>query len=162
MNYEHSSLSVEPICQQVLRRLVELACDLLGAVDSAIWTLEGNTLSLRMTSAGYRDGNEIPLHGSLTGLAILGSGPVTSGDVRTDPRFHRPDLARAQGWEQAIVVPLMASDDLDLSQAGEMGNSHRTLCYRWMSVSIQPPLPWERVGVRAARGIADYRLTRDP
>jgi signal transduction histidine kinase len=37
--------------------------------------------------------------------------PVTTGDVRTDPRFHRPDLAHAQDWAGALVVPLMASKD---------------------------------------------------
>jgi signal transduction histidine kinase len=31
--------------------------------------------------------------------------------VRADPRFHRPDLARAQKWDRALIVPLLSSSD---------------------------------------------------
>jgi signal transduction histidine kinase len=34
---------------------------------------------------------------------------VTADNLRTDPRFHRPDLAAAQGWARALIVPLLAS-----------------------------------------------------
>jgi GAF domain-containing protein len=105
-------LLVQP-CQQVLSRLVELACDLLNAAASAIWTLEDDQLILQVASAGYRRGERLPLHGSLTGQAIINRGPVTADDVRSDPRFNRRDLARAQGWTQALVVPLLDSDDYE-------------------------------------------------
>jgi signal transduction histidine kinase/putative methionine-R-sulfoxide reductase with GAF domain len=98
-------------CQQVLSHLVDLACDLLNAAASAIWTLEGDQLILQVASAGHRHGECLPLHGSLTGQAILSGGPVVADDVRIDPRFHRPDLARAQNWAQALVVPLLASGE---------------------------------------------------
>jgi signal transduction histidine kinase/putative methionine-R-sulfoxide reductase with GAF domain len=101
-------LLAEP-CQKVLGRLVELACDLLDAAASAIWTLDGDQLILQVASAGFERGEQVPLHGSLTGQAILCGGPVTSDDMRTDPRFNRPDLARAQGWVRALIVPLLAS-----------------------------------------------------
>jgi signal transduction histidine kinase len=94
-----------------LSRLVELACGLLNAAASAIWTLEGEQLTLQVASAGYQRGERLPLHGSLTGQVILNGGPITTDDVRTDPRFHRPDLAQAQDWTRALVVPLLASDD---------------------------------------------------
>jgi signal transduction histidine kinase/putative methionine-R-sulfoxide reductase with GAF domain len=101
-------LLAEP-CQKVLGRLVELACDLLDAAASAIWTLDGDRLILQVASAGFERGEQVPLHGSLTGQAILCGGPVTADDMRTDPRFNRPDLARAQGWVRALIVPLLAS-----------------------------------------------------
>lgn len=96
---------------QVFAHLVELACDLLNAAASAIWVLEGEHLILRAASTGHVRGDRLPLHGSLIGQAILARGPVTSEDVRSDPRFRRPDLARAQGWTQGLVVPLLASDE---------------------------------------------------
>ena len=100
-------LLAEP-CQKVLGRLVELARDLLAAAASAIWTLDGDQLILQVASAGFERGESVPLHGSLTGQAILCGGPVTADDMRTDPRFNRPDLARAQGWVRALIVPMLA------------------------------------------------------
>jgi signal transduction histidine kinase len=34
-----------------------------------------------------------------------------ANDVRTDPRFHRPDLAQSQSWARALIVPLQAGDE---------------------------------------------------
>jgi len=98
-------LLVEP-CQVVLERLVELACDLLNASASAIWTLRDEALVLAAASAGYARGDRLSLHGSLTGQAVLRRMAVTSDDVRTDPRFEHPELARAHGWTRALIVPL--------------------------------------------------------
>ncbi len=97
--------------QQVLNRLVELACDLLNAAASAIWALEDDLLILQAASAGHMRGERLPLHGSLIGQAIITRDPVMSDDVGTDPRFCRSDLARAQGWTHALVVPMLASED---------------------------------------------------
>jgi signal transduction histidine kinase len=99
------------LSQQVLDRLAELACDLLNAAASAIWTLEEDQLALQAASAGHMRGERLPLHSSLTGQAIISQAPITSDDVCADPRFCRPDLARAQGWTRALVVPMLASDD---------------------------------------------------
>lgn len=108
---EVAQLLLAQPCEQVLSRLVELACDLLNAAASAIWTLEDEQLTLQVASAGYERGERLPLYGSLAGQAILSSGPVTADDVRTDPRFHRPDLACAQNWSRALIVPLLSSGD---------------------------------------------------
>ncbi|MGQ9584380.1 MAG: GAF domain-containing protein [Anaerolineae bacterium] len=108
---EVAELLLTQPCRQVLNRLVDLACDLLNAAASAIWTLEGEYLTLQVASAGYQRGDHLPLHGSLTGQAVLSRSPVTADDIRTDPRFNRPDLARDQGWSRALIVPMLASDD---------------------------------------------------
>ena len=97
--------------RQVLSRLVDLACDLLNASASAIWILQGEQLILEAASAGYQRGEHLPLQGSLTGEAILRNTSVTADNVRTDPRFHRPDLAHAQSWSRALIVPLSADGD---------------------------------------------------
>jgi GAF domain-containing protein len=103
-------LLVQP-CQMVLIRLAELACDLLNAAASAIWTLEESWLVLRVASQGDAHDPRIPLEGSLAGQAVLARSPVTAEDVRSDPRFNRQDLARANGWTRALVVPLLAGDE---------------------------------------------------
>jgi signal transduction histidine kinase/putative methionine-R-sulfoxide reductase with GAF domain len=131
---EVAQLLLAQPCQQVLGRLVELACELLNAAASAIWTLEpepedagqpagaAETLVLRAASPGYvpqapgpgqsqQAVRRLPLHGSLAGEAVLTRSAVTAEDVRSEVRFSQPDLARANGWKRALIVPLLASGD---------------------------------------------------
>ena len=96
--------------QKVLTHLAELACDLLDASASAIWTLKGEELLLEASSQGYEHGERIPLKDSLTGQAVLSRAPVVTDDVRSDDRFHRPDLAQMQNWSRALIVPLLPGD----------------------------------------------------
>jgi signal transduction histidine kinase/putative methionine-R-sulfoxide reductase with GAF domain len=103
-------LLAEP-CRQVLDRLVELACDLLNATASAIWTLQDGQLILRAASSGHQPRGTIPLHGSLTGQAIITGSPVTIDNLPVDPTPDWPELAGDPGWTQALIVPLLASGD---------------------------------------------------
>ena len=82
---------------EVLNHLVAVACTLLNVGASAIWTLQGDRLILAAARGGHVRGDNLSLHDSLTGQAILSRGPVTSADVRSDPRFSWPDLARRTG-----------------------------------------------------------------
>jgi len=102
-------LLTQPV-EQVLSRLVELACDLLNATASVIWTLQDDILIVRAASAGHR-GENIPLQGSLAGQAILSRSPVTSHDVSSDPRISQSELAYVQVRTQALIVPLLARED---------------------------------------------------
>lgn len=95
--------------QQVLERLVALACDLLGGAASAIWLLEEESLTLQAASTGHVRGDRLSLHGSLTGQVILNREGLVSEDVAADPRFGWPELARAQGWKRGLIVPLIAA-----------------------------------------------------
>ncbi|MCX7852847.1 MAG: GAF domain-containing protein, partial [Caldilineales bacterium] len=94
--------------QQVFDRVVELACELLNVPVAALWVREEDELILQSATRGHRRGERVSLRGSLTGQAVVEGRIVTSEDVRSDPRFQWPDLARSQGWTQAIVVPLTA------------------------------------------------------
>ncbi len=98
-------------CDKVLNHLVEQACDLLNAAASAIWTVKGDQLILQAASAGYHHSDCLPLHDSLAGQAIISRGPVTADNVSTDARFNRSDLARDQGWNRALIVPMLTSED---------------------------------------------------
>jgi signal transduction histidine kinase len=108
---EVAQLLLAQPCEQVLNRLVGLSCELLNAAASAIWTLEGDELVLQVASTGYQRGERLPLNSSLAGQAVIESWPVRADDVRTDPRFNRPDLARDQDWSRALVVPLLTNGD---------------------------------------------------
>ena len=99
--------------ETVLNRLAELSQDLLNAVSSSIWVLDGDQLILQASSPGQDHSQSLPLHKSLAGQAVLSRGPVTVSDASTDTRFHRADLARTQGWSRVLVVPLLSSGDSD-------------------------------------------------
>jgi signal transduction histidine kinase len=108
---EVAKLLLAQPCQQVLDHLAAMACDLLNTTSSAIWLLEKDELALAASSGGYRHSSRIPLTGSLTGQAILERNAIVADDVRSDPRFHRPDLAIEQNWGRALIVPLLAGDE---------------------------------------------------
>jgi len=98
-------------CEHVLSRLVELACDLLNATASAIWTLKDDQLILQAASSGYQFEEIMPLYGSLTGQAIVRCSPVTTEDISAGSFADWPELSGAQTWNQVLVVPLLASGD---------------------------------------------------
>ncbi|MBN1978558.1 MAG: GAF domain-containing protein [Anaerolineae bacterium] len=108
---EVAQLLLAQPCEQVLGRLVDLACELLNGAASAIWTLEGDELVLQVASTGYQRGERLPLGSSLAGQAIIERRPVRADDMRTDPRFNRPDLAREQDWSRALIVPLLTNGE---------------------------------------------------
>ncbi len=110
---EVAQLLLAQPCQKVLTRLAELACNLLDAATSAIWTLKGQELILEASSGEYQHGDRIPLQNSLIGQAVQNRSAVTSEDVRVDGRFNRPDLARDQNWSRALIVPLLAGNGDD-------------------------------------------------
>lgn len=96
--------------KQVLAHLAEIACDLLNASASAIWLMHDKELILEASSGGHHHGDRMPVNNSLTGQAVLTREAVVAYDVRTDPRFHRQDLAQSQNWVRALIVPMLVSD----------------------------------------------------
>ena len=103
-------LQAQP-CEQVLKRLVELACDLLNTTASAIWSLRDDQLILQVACSDYHPDKIIPLHGNLIGQAIIGREPVTTEKIRADSSLGWPEPASDQDWSQALIVPLLASGD---------------------------------------------------
>ncbi len=97
--------------QYIFDRLAEVACDLLNTSSSAIWLLEKDELILRASSGTSRHGDRIPLHNSLTGLALLQKDSINSEDVMNDPRFFNPDLARLNNWRRAFITPLIPGEN---------------------------------------------------
>jgi signal transduction histidine kinase/transcriptional regulator with GAF, ATPase, and Fis domain len=98
-------------CQELLDHLTDTACNLLNASASAIWLRKDEELLLKSACGSFEHGERIPLGNSLTGQAVLENTTVVAQDVRTDPRFYRPDLAKAQNWARALVVPLMTGEE---------------------------------------------------
>ena len=72
--------------------------------------IEEDKLVLRASNNGGRRGQRVSLHHSLTGQAILERKAVVADDLRKEQRFAQRDLARAQGWSGALIMPLLAGD----------------------------------------------------
>jgi signal transduction histidine kinase len=79
--------------------------------------LEGEQLVLHAATSGHAVGERLPLRDTLAGQAVQTRAPVLSDDVRTDPRFGRPDLAQTQGWARALVAPLSAAGESEQESA---------------------------------------------
>lgn len=121
---EVARLIITQPCDTVLENVTSLSCDLLNASVSALWLRNDQELVLKSSSGDFIHGESIPVDGSLTGQAILSREPVIAYDVRTDPRFHRKDLAKSQNWTRALIVPLTAGgDDLPLGALGVYSSS---------------------------------------
>lgn len=101
-----------PDLDELLRLVIDRACDLINVPVASIWTIgDANTLVLRQSTAGHRRGRQLPLDRSLTGRAIRLRQPIAIDDVRVHPDFHHKELAVEQGWVSAIVVPLLIPDE---------------------------------------------------
>lgn len=97
--------------QEVLARLVELACDLLNVSTANIWLRDGEWLTLQASHGAFQQERRLPLNNSLTGQAILTRTTIMTSDLRADERFYRPDLALAQDWRRALILPLAIGAD---------------------------------------------------
>jgi signal transduction histidine kinase len=97
--------------REVLTRLADLACDLLDASSSAIWSRKDQDLILEVSSAGYQHADCLPVSDSLAGQAVQNRTAVISEDVRIDERFNRLDLARNQNFTRALIVPLLPGNE---------------------------------------------------
>ncbi len=98
---------------EVFALLLERACDLLNAPQSAIWRLdfdEPRSLVLRAHRGDFPPGYRVPVSGSLLGTAVLTRQPVICTDMTSDPRVGRRDLARRMHWSAALIVPLTIRD----------------------------------------------------
>ena len=99
-------------CQQVLDHLGAVAGDLLNASSNAIWLLsENDELKLVASNGAFQPGDKIPLHKSLTGLAILQKKSISTNNAASDPLFNRSDMVDSQNSSRALIVPLLAGDD---------------------------------------------------
>lgn len=98
---------------ELLRLIIERACDLIHVSDGSIWLVqaEDDTLLLRQSTDTVRIGETLSLRNSFTGQAVRLRQPVTIDDIRFEPKFMHPEMAEQRGWVSAIVVPLLAAQD---------------------------------------------------
>ncbi len=110
----HGSLDMEEILQESVAALRGLS----HAPHVAIYLMEPNGDRLRLAASHGFDremlqtGETLPLHGSLSGLALASGGPLVTQDVATDDRVEprvRAALAAA-GIRSGVVLPMIDHD----------------------------------------------------
>ena len=90
----------------VLSRLVVLANELLNAKASSIWILDGSEVTLRAATSSAKEGDRIPLDGSLPGIVIAGQEAMTIDRVMLQAFSWQPDIVGVEAGSRAWAVPL--------------------------------------------------------
>ncbi|MBE7558087.1 GAF domain-containing protein [bacterium] len=103
-----SSLEREEILNTVVARTTQLmrvkmcALFLLDESGTALYPETAYGCSPR-----YLESRALSLENSLLGQAARERRPVLSLNVRTDPRYHQPDLAREEGLYSLLAAPMV-------------------------------------------------------
>jgi GAF domain-containing protein/CheY-like chemotaxis protein len=100
---------------QVLRRVVEAAVELLDSAMARLWLLDDDgsrfTLGAAAGAVPAPEGlREIPAGEGLVGLAVARRGAITMPDVANDPRTPNAARLHAEGIASASAVPLTVGD----------------------------------------------------
>lgn len=110
--------AIEEVTEQLVARspdelfalLIERACDLLNVPHGAVWEVdwgEPQSLTLRASNGNFPPRYQVPVKGSLIGMAVLTRRPIVSADLPNDARILRRELAQQMGWASALIVPLV-------------------------------------------------------
>ena len=97
----------------VMRRVVDQALSLIGPADGAVVELVGDDLLTYVCTAGTLTehvGVQVPVDGSLSGLAIASRATLRCDDATVDDRVDR-DACERVGLRSMICVPLRRGDD---------------------------------------------------
>ena len=96
--------------EQLRQRVADIALELTGAEGAAIEEVRGDALAYRAVAGIATDqaGLEVPMEGSLTGLAYSGGESLLVEDTAADDRLSPElrNLVREVGFRSGILVPL--------------------------------------------------------
>ncbi len=106
----------ESYLEEILRLIVSITADSLGFKITSLMLLDEKKkfLSIAATqslSEKYRKKPPIPIEKSLSGRAILERKPVAIADVREEPDYHYPEIAREEGLSSLLSLPMTVGDD---------------------------------------------------
>lgn len=111
-----SEAATSPIyLDEMLDVVTEMAAKVMDAAVCSLFLLNDTTNCLEMHSArrtnrAYAARGPIPISEGITGRVAETGQPIIVSDVRTDPRYRNPELARAEGLVSMLSVPLVVRD----------------------------------------------------
>lgn len=144
--------------------IIRRACELINAPLGAIWRLtqqdESEVLILQAASGGHQRGDSLPLRDSLTGLAVMDRAPVTSDDIQREEHFYNVELAQDQGWQSALIVPLLARDDEPIGAFSIYTTDKRTFS-DWDKRLLSVLANHAAIAIRDAEILESLRVARE-
>jgi signal transduction protein with GAF and PtsI domain len=109
-----SAAATSPIyLDEILDLVTEMAAKVMQAAVCSVFLLNETTQQLEMHSArrnnqAYAVREPIPIGEGISGRVVRTAQPLIIRDVRTDERYHNPELARTEGLVSMLCVPLIA------------------------------------------------------
>lgn len=95
---------------EMLDVVTEMAAKVMNAAVCSVFLLNEGAGQLEMHSAqsnrAYAARAPIPVGEGISGRVAQTGQPIVVADVRTDPRYHNPELARTEGLISMLSVPL--------------------------------------------------------
>lgn len=148
---------------ELLKLIVDRACDLINASVGSIWTTsDTKTLVLQQSTQGYKRAKQLPLDDSFTGQAIRQQRPITIDDVRAHPAFKYRELAVEQGWVSAIVVPLVTPGDRGRALGCfSLYSDHRREFTDWDKKLLTCLANHAAIAIQNAKGVAELKQAYD-
>jgi len=107
-----SEAATSPIyLDEMLDVVTEMAAKVMNAAVCSVFLLNEATGQLEMHSAqrtnrAYAARDPIPVGEGISGRVAQTGQPIVVADVRTDPRYQNPELARTEGLASMLSVPL--------------------------------------------------------
>jgi signal transduction protein with GAF and PtsI domain len=100
---------------EMLDVVTEMAAKVMNAAVCSIFLVDEATGQLEMHSAqrtnrSYTARAPIPIGEGISGRVAQSGEPITVLDVRADPRYRNPELARAEGLVSMLSVPLVVRE----------------------------------------------------
>ena len=106
----------ESFIEEILRLIVSITADSLGFKIISLMLLDSDKkfLSIAATqslSLSYRKKSPVPIGKSLSGRAVLEGKPIAIYDVREEPDYHYPEIAREEGLSSLLSTPMTVGED---------------------------------------------------
>lgn len=111
-----SEAATSPIyLDEMLDVVTEMAAKVMNAAVCSIFLVNESTGQLEMHSAkradrAYAARDPMPVGEGISGRVVETGQPITVRDVRADPRYRNPELARAEGLVSMLSAPLTVRD----------------------------------------------------
>ncbi len=153
-----STIVSSKFLDDILTQIVKLTADMFGSKICSIMLLDEkkNELIIKATqslSEKYKTKPPVKVGSSISGLAVKEKKPIFVLDVKTDPRYMYPEIAKEEGLCSMLAVPMVIKDKV----IGVL-NIYTTTPHEFSSVEINI---LQTIANQAALAIENTRLLEE-
>lgn len=107
-----STITSDRYIEEVLNLIVSMTAGMMGSKICSIMLLDKKQGELKIVatqslSEEYRRKANVKIGESISGLTVQEKRPISVLDVKTDPLYHFPELAKKEGLVSLLSVPMM-------------------------------------------------------